>query len=131
MLRRGDLSDEVSANVSGLGEDAAADPREQGDGRGAHAEAVERVGVVEDEAEDGEAEQRGADARQAHDGTTLEGDLRSGRSNTVSAIARGGGRGVEEGGAPPPPPPPPPPPRDCDLRARGRSWSAVNSVGWR
>ena len=40
-----DLADQVGADVGGLGEDAAADPHEHGEQRGAEAEALEHVGA--------------------------------------------------------------------------------------
>ncbi len=79
-----DLADEVGADVGGLGEDAAAESREDRDQRAAEAEADERVdglllGLVEERGEDpvvaGDAEQRQADDEHAGDGAAAEGDV--------------------------------------------------------
>ena len=66
-----DLSDQVGADVSGLGEDSAADPHEHGEQCCAEAEALQhlrRVALV-GQHDDGSAEQAEADCQHA-DGTT-------------------------------------------------------------
>ncbi len=78
-----DLADEVGSDVSGLGEDSAAEPGEHGDQRTAEAEADESVNRVlvglagqdEDPVVAGDAEERQADNEHAGDRTALEGDV--------------------------------------------------------
>ena len=71
-----DLAHQVGAHVGRLGEDAAADPHEQGEQRGAEAEADEHGGgrVLEDQDDDRGAEQAQAHAEHAGDGAGAEGD---------------------------------------------------------
>ncbi len=82
-----DLADEIAADVGALGEDAAAETREDRDQRGAEAERHERVddrrgstdespSAAGQEAEvDRDAEQREAGDQHAGDGARLEGDV--------------------------------------------------------
>ncbi len=58
-----DLADEVGADVGGLGEDAAADPHEHGEQRGAEAEALQHDGSVAAEDEDDDGGARGVPTR--------------------------------------------------------------------
>ena len=62
-----DLADQVGADVGSLGEDAAADPHEHGEQRGAEAEALEHVGclVLEEEHDQAGAEQAETDGEHA------------------------------------------------------------------
>ncbi len=83
-----DLADEVSADVSGLGVDAAADAGEERDRRGAEGEARERLHVFEDEVEGGEAEQADADDGHTHDDAGGEGDPQ-GRVEADARLGRG------------------------------------------
>ena len=94
-----DLADEVGAHIGGLGEDAAAEPREDGDERAAEGEPDEVVhgrlrGVVEPAGEDpvvaGDAEQAEADDEQAGDRACAEGDV--GRRLDAAASRLGGAR---------------------------------------
>ena len=88
-----DLADQVGAHVGRLGEDAAADPHEQGEQRGAEAEADEDRGgrVLEDEHDDRGPEQAEAHAEQAGDGPGAVGHLEC-RSHLALT---GGGRGAD------------------------------------
>ena len=78
-----DLADQVGADVGGLGEDAAAEPGEDGDQRATEAEADQRVdrllvgaaGDHQDPEVAGDPEQRQADDQQAGDRAALEGDV--------------------------------------------------------
>ena len=71
-----DLADQVGADVGGLGEDAAADPHEHREQRGAEAEALEHVGapVLVDQHDDRGAEQAEADGEHADDAAGAERD---------------------------------------------------------
>ena len=71
-----DLADEVSADVSSLGEDAAADPHEHGEQSRAEAEALQHLGgvLLEDQHDDGGAEQTEADRQHADSAASAEGD---------------------------------------------------------
>ncbi len=86
-----DLADEVSADVSGLGEDAAPDPHEQSEERGAEAEADEDGGgrVLEDEDDPGRADDAEADAEHAGDPSGAERDFESAWELTVPCRCRG------------------------------------------
>ena len=87
-----DFAYEVSADVSGLGVDAAADTGEQGDGAGAQAEARDDVHVGTAFTEDGECQCNTGDAQanygQAHDGAAGEGDLQSLRHAVFGSAGR-------------------------------------------
>ena len=80
-----DLADKISADVGSLGVDAASDASEEGDARGAGAEAREvlpRVDLVEarshvDQVHQGQAKEAKAGHTEAHDGARLEGNLES------------------------------------------------------
>ena len=82
-----DLADEVGADVSGLGEDAAADPHEHREERGAEAEALEHLGRITpvDEDDDGRAEQTEAHGEHADGAAGAEGD--------AHAVVAAGGAG--------------------------------------
>ena len=71
-----DLAHQVGADVGRLGEDAAADPHEESEERGAEGEADEDGGgrVLEDEHDGGGAEQAQADAEHAGHRAGAEGD---------------------------------------------------------
>src|SRR5699024_9903333 len=79
-----DLADQVGANVSRLGEDAATDAIEQRDHAGAHAEAVDVVRglrvVGKNEVERAQAEQAQRGDEHAHHRAAVEGDTQ-GRAN--------------------------------------------------
>jgi hypothetical protein len=91
-----DLAHEVRAHVGALGEDAAAESREDGDQRAAEAEADEGVqGLHGTEALEGQdpviardAQQAQADDQQAGDGAAAEGDLQ-GRIQALAGRLRG------------------------------------------
>ena len=95
-----DLADQVGADVGGLGEDAAADPQEQGQQRATEAEADEDGGrgVLEQEDDHGGAEQAEAGGGQADDAAGAEGDHEGG--GEVAADGGGGGAHVASGGQP-------------------------------
>ena len=86
-----DLADEVGADVGRLGEDAAADPQEQGEQRTAEPEPDEDRGggVLEDHDDDGRAEQAEADREHAGDATGAERDLQRGGQRTRLRRRRG------------------------------------------
>ena len=87
-----DLADQVGADVGGLGEDAAADPHEHREQRGAEAEALEhgrRVALV-DQHDERRAEQAEADGQEADHATGAERDL---HRALPAALAGVGGRG--------------------------------------
>ena len=85
-----DLAHQVGTHVGRLGEDAAADPHEQGQERGAEAEADQHRGgrVLEDEHDDRGPEQAETDTEQAGDGTGAVGHLEGGGHLALT----GGGR---------------------------------------
>ena len=96
-----DLADEVRADVSGLGVDAATDAGEQGDGGGTETERRddgERVGHGHDvdEQDVGEADPQQPEAcdREAHDRAALEGE----RQRSGGALAGGVGGADVRGG---------------------------------
>lgn len=86
------LAYEVSAYVSGLGVDTAADTGEQGNGAGAQTEARDDVHVGTAFPEDGEGQCDTGDAQtyhgQAHDGAAGEGDLQSLRHTVFGSAGR-------------------------------------------
>ncbi len=90
-----DLADQVGAHVGGLGEDAAADPHEHREQRGAEAEALEHVGglVLEDEHHEAGAQQPEADRQHADHGAGAQTD-----PHGVLAARRLGGRGDSQVG---------------------------------
>ena len=75
-----DLADQVGAHVGGLGEDAAADPHEHRQQRGAEAEALEHLGcvVLEEDHHEARAQQAQADRQHAHGGAGAEADVHRG-----------------------------------------------------
>ena len=93
-----DLADEVGADVGRLGEDSAAEPREDRDQRATEAEADQRVdgllvGVVGEDQDPevaGDAEQREADDEQAGDRAALEGDVERRRHAAASRLGDAG-----------------------------------------
>ena len=84
-----DLAHQVGAHVGGLGEDAAADPEEQGQQRAAEAEADEDGGgvVLEQQDDGGGAEQAQAGGGQADHAAGAEGD-QEGAGEVASARPR-------------------------------------------
>ena len=88
------LAHQIGPHVGGLGEDAAADPHEQGDQRGAEGETDQhcRGRVLEDEHDGGGTGQAQADAEHAGHGAGAEGHpQRAGHAPTL----RGGGGGAD------------------------------------
>jgi hypothetical protein len=77
--------DKVGADVSGLGEDAAADAGEEGNGAGAESEAVYDDRVAEDDVQGRNAKKAEADHGHAHDRSRPEGNAES----LVEAVAGG------------------------------------------
>ena len=86
-----DLAHQVGAHVGALGEDAAAEPGEDGDQRAAEAQRDHRLqhrrssssvparhAAAQDEVVAGDAEQAEADHQHAGDGAGLEGDVQAG-----------------------------------------------------
>ena len=98
-----DLADEVGADVSSLGVDAAADAGEQRDRRGAEGEAGHDGRVLEDDPQDGDTEQADADHGHAHHGAGAEGDTKRrveavhGRRCRADVAAGGDGHADETG----------------------------------
>ena len=106
-----DLAHQVRADVGRLGEDAAADAREERLDRGAHAEGQHRRGdedevagrltvarvdgveVGEDEEPRGDVEEAEADDDESHDRATPEGDAQAVVKRVARGV-RGTGRGV-------------------------------------
>ena len=90
-----DLADQVGADVGGLGEDAAADPHEHGEQRGAEAEALEHVGrlVLEEQHDEAGAEQAEADGQHADHGAGAQADRHGG----LAAGGLGGGGDAQVG----------------------------------
>ena len=86
-----DLADEVGADVSSLGEDAAADTHEHREQRGTEAEALEHLGGVAlvDEHDERGTEQAEADGEHARDAAGAERDLH--RLLLTAVLAGGGG----------------------------------------
>ena len=103
-----DLADEVGADVSGLGEDAAANTHEHGEQRGAEAEALEHGGrfALEAEHDGGRTEQAEADRHHADVTAGAERDAHRG----VAALALSGGG-------------------DADVRAHGEPHAGVADHG--
>ena len=94
-----DLADEVGADVGALGEDAAAETREDRDQRGAEAQRHQRVDDAaacrshahragQDPEIDGDAEQGEPGHQHAGDRARLEGDVEAGRQATGRPPAR-------------------------------------------
>ena len=96
---RFDLADEVSTDVSGLGEDSTTDTHEQRQERGTEGEADEHRGggVLEDKENTGGADEAKAHAEQTSYGTGAEGDLQC-FVGTASANGSGGGTNVASNG---------------------------------
>ena len=88
---RFNFADQVRAHVGGLGVDAAADPREEGDGGRAEAEARNVGDVLEDEIQDCNAKDAQADNSHAHNCAGIEGDPQGG---IQPRLRRGGGARV-------------------------------------
>ena len=88
-----DFSDEVCADVSGLGVNTAADTRKQSDRACAEGETEQNVGVIEDEEQNGCAEKTETDNAHAHDRAAGEGD----RQSLVHAAFTCGVRGSDVG----------------------------------
>ena len=88
-----DLADQVGADVSGLGVDAAAHTGKQRDGGGAQGEAEEDARVFGDEVEQTAAQQAQAHHAHAHDGAAGKGD----GQGAVHAALLGGLGGADVG----------------------------------
>ena len=93
-----DLADQVGADVGRLGEDAAADPHEHREQRGAEAEALQhdRGVALVDQHHHGGAEQAQTDGEEADHATGAERDL---HRLLPAAAALAGGRGHPQVGA--------------------------------
>jgi hypothetical protein len=83
-----DLAHQVGGDVGGLGVDAATGLRQQGQHRGAEAEAQHHLGVARDQVDQAHAEQRQADHRQAHHRAGVDAD-REGRNDALLSRGRG------------------------------------------
>src|SRR2546423_1747968 len=95
-----DLADQVGADVGGLGEDAAADPHEHREQRGAEAEALQyrrRVALVEQH-HDGRAEEAQPDGHEADHAARAEGDLHRAFAAALAGVRGGGDAQVRPGG---------------------------------
>ena len=66
---RFDLSDQVAANIGGLGEDSSTNPGKQGDRASSKAEPGDHRDVLEDDVEDGHTQQADAHHGDSHDRT--------------------------------------------------------------
>ena len=101
-----DLADEIGADVSGLREDAAADPEEQREQRAAESEPDEdrRTRVLEDHDDDGRPEQAEADGEHAGDASGAERHVEGARQRAGlrrrrrANVASGGERHADEAG---------------------------------
>ena len=88
-----DLADQVRADVSGLGVDAAAHAGEQGDGACAQGEAGEDLHILGEDIDERRAEQTQAHDAHAHDGAAGEGHAQG----AVHSAVLGGGGGADVG----------------------------------
>ena len=79
-----DLTDEVGADVSGLGVDTTTDAGEEGNRGGAEGKAREGLHVFEDEVKGGEAEEADADHAHTHDDAGGERDAEGGIETNAS-----------------------------------------------
>ena len=95
-----DLADQVGADVSRLGEDAATDAAEQGNRGAAHGEALDGLdavrGATHEVVQDANAEQAHRRDGQAHDRAAEEGDVQ--RFGSALAVGGNGGTDIRLGG---------------------------------